>query len=212
MPFVKKIEVENGILGIWKISEPAAALKSDIQLSESEKTEFERFILEKRKVEYLATRLLLKQLLNTKTEIIYDKSGCPKLKNSNLNISISHSSEFVVIVVSDKQVGIDVENVHRNIDKVTNRFLHHEEYLWAEKQENPQVAKILLWCAKEAIFKCTKLAGVQFDTQIFISPFEMKNSDFFNGKLIGEKGEENYSLWYFYFGNNIMVYCVEVEN
>lgn len=212
MPFVKKIEVENGILGIWEISETADALKTSFQFSEIEKIEFNRFNHEKRQVEYLATRLLLQILLNIKTEILYSNSGCPKLKNSNLKISISHSAELVTIFISDKPSGIDTENIHRNISKVTNRFLHPEELDWAEKQETSQTAKILLWSAKEAIFKCTKQSGIQFDTQIFIHPFDMKSTDFFNGKLITDTGEENYSLWYFYFGNNIIVYCVEIEN
>ena len=212
MPFVKKIKVENGILGIWKISETADVLKSSFQFSDIEKVEFNRFISDKRQVEYLSTRLLLQILLNEKTEIIYDKSGCPRLKKINRQISISHSTELVTIFISDKSIGIDTENIYRNISRVTNRFLHPDELAWAEKQENSQTAKILLWSAKEAIFKCTKLSGIQFDTQLFIHPFDMKNRDFFNGKLITDTGEENFSLWYFYFGNNIIVYCVEIEN
>lgn len=212
MPFVKKIEVEHGVLGIWKISETADELKSAFQFSEMERTEFDRFILEKRQVEYLAIRMLLQNLLNTKTEIIYSKSGCPKLKNTNREISISHSAELVTVFLSDKPSGIDTENIHRNINNITNRFLHNEELAWAEIQENPQTAKILLWGAKEAIFKCTKQYGIQFDKQIFILPFEMKNTDFFNGNLTTEKNVENYNLWYLLFENNIIVYCVEVEN
>lgn len=212
MPFVKKIEISNGILGIWEISEPADELRAAFQFSESEKTEFERFILEKRQVEYLATRLLLQILLNGKNEITYDNSGCPKLKNVNRQISISHSAELVTILISDKPSGIDTENIHRNISRITNRFLHPEELEWAENQENPQTAKILLWSAKEAIFKCTKQSGIQFDTQIFIFPFNMNNSDCFSGILTGKSGEEHFRLWYFYYKNNIIVYCVEVEN
>lgn len=212
MPFIKKIEVDNGILGIWEMTESSATLKSAFQFTEKEKEECNKFILEKRQVEYLATRLLVQNLLNAKTEIVYEKSGCPKLKNSNQNISISHSADLVAIFISNDPIGIDVENINRNIEKVTSRFLHRKEISWAEKQENPQTAKTLLWCAKEAIFKCTKKAGVQFDTEIFINPFEMKNTDFFNGKLISEMGEEYFRLWYFYFCNNIIVYCVEVQN
>lgn len=212
MPFVKKIEVENGILGIWEITESAEALKSAYQFSENEIAVFNRFILEKRQVEYLATRLLLEHLTGSKTEIFYEKSGCPILKNSHKKVSISHSAELVVIFLSEDFTGIDVENRNRNVEKVTNRFLHADELVWAEKQPDPQSAKILLWSAKEAIFKCTRQSGIQFDTQIYIFPFEMNDSDCFSGKLKGKPGIENYRLWYFYFKNNIIVYCVEVEN
>ncbi len=212
MPFIKKIEVENGILGIWEIAESASSLLIDFQFSEDEKAEYDKFIIEKRRVEYLATRLLIQKLLTDKSEITHEKSGRPIIINSNQNISISHSAELVVIFISNDSVGIDVENVTRNIDKVTHRFLHHKEMDWAEKSENHQIAKILLWCAKEAIFKCSKQAGVQFDTQIFIPPFEIEKTDCFIGKLICEKGSENFNLRYFYFRNNIIVYCVEVKN
>jgi 4'-phosphopantetheinyl transferase len=210
MPFVKKIEIKNGILGIWEMTESAESLSSSFHFSEKEEVEFQKFKSEKRKVEFLATRLLLQQLLNIKTEIAYQKSGRPELKNSLLQISVSHSAQLVTIVISNNSVGIDVENVTRQIDRVTKRFLHPEELAWIEKSENGQFLKILFWCAKEAIFKCSCQSGVQFDTQIFISPFEFGKTDFFNGKLIAANGIENYNLWYFYFQNNMIVHCVEV--
>jgi len=149
MPFVKKIEVENGILGIWELTESVDSLIADYNFSENEETEFKRFILKKRQSEYLATRLLLKQLLNKKSEIIYLKSGKPQIKNSSLNISISHSAELVVIFISDNLVGIDVENINRNIQPVAKRFLHINELEWIEKSENRQNLMILHWVQRK---------------------------------------------------------------
>ncbi|HSO87636.1 MAG TPA: 4'-phosphopantetheinyl transferase superfamily protein [Draconibacterium sp.] len=209
MPFVKKIEVKKGILGIWEITESAESLSSTFHFSENEEVEYHKFKGEKRQVEYLATRLLLQQLLNKKTEITYLKSGRPVLKDSSLQISISHSAQLVTIVISNDLVGIDVENVNRQIDRVTKRFLHPEESGWIEKSENRQFLKILFWCAKEAIFKCSCQAGVQFDTQIFIPPFDFGKTDYFKGKLTSANEVENYNLWYFYFQNNMIVHCVE---
>ena len=212
MPFVKKIEVENGIIGIWEITESADSLVPVFHFSEDEKTEFQKFKGEKRQKEYLITRLLLQHLLNEKTEITYQKSGRPQLKNQSKHISISHSAEFVVTFISNDLAGIDVENIHRNIDRVTKRFLHPKELAWIEKSDNRQISKMICWCAKEAIFKCSCIDRVQFDKQIFIPRFEIGKTDFFNGRLITSNGEENYNLWYFHFGNNMIVYCVEVKN
>jgi len=212
MPFVKTIEVKNGIIGIWELTESAESLISAFQFSENEAIEFKRFKGEKRQKEYLATRLLLQQLFDEKTELTYQKSGRPELKNSFLNISISHSAEFVVVFISKELVGIDVESVYRKIDRVTKRFLHTKELDWIENSEKPQILKIIFWCAKEAIFKCTFQAGVQFDTQIFIPPFEFEKTGNFEGILTSEKEVENYSLWYLHFQNNIIVYCVEAKN
>jgi len=212
MPFVKKIEVENGIIGIWELTEPVDSLIIAFQFSENEEAEFKKFLLKKRQSEYLATRLLLQQLLGEKTEITYQKSGRPQIKNGILNISISHSADLVVIFISDKSAGIDVEKVNRNIEPVAKRFLNKKELAWIEKSGNIKDLMILYWGAKEAIFKCSNHAGVQFDTQIFISPFEFGMTNFFKGTLTNEKGEETYNLWYFYFQNNIIVYCVEEQN
>jgi hypothetical protein len=212
MPFVKNIEVKNGIIGIWELTESAESLITTFQFSENEAIEFKRFKGEKRQKEYLATRLLLQQLFNEKTEITYRKSGRPELKNSFLNISISHSAEFVVVFISKELVGIDVESGYRKIDRVTKRFLHVNELEWIEKSENCQTLKIIFWCAKEAIFKCSFQEGVQFDTQIFIPPFEFEETSNFAGILTSGEGVENYRLGYIQFQNNIIVYCVEVKN
>ncbi|HSH19710.1 MAG TPA: 4'-phosphopantetheinyl transferase superfamily protein [Draconibacterium sp.] len=211
MPFSKKIEVENGILGIWELTESVDSLINVFQFSWNEKVEFEKFRFEKRKREYLATRLLLQQILNTKAEITYQQSGRPQIKNSKQNISISHSADFVVVFISNDLIGVDVENVNRNIKKVTGRFLHKKEMEWIEKSENRQFLRILFWCAKEAVFKCSCQSGIQFDTQIFIPPFEFEKTDRFKAELTTDS-KENYNLNYFYFQNNIVVYCVEVQN
>jgi phosphopantetheinyl transferase len=212
MPFVKKIEVENGLIGIWEITESAGSLIGVFPFSEVEEIEFQKFKGEKRQKEYLATRLLLQNILGKKTEISYQESGRPQIKNSSLNISISHSADYIAIFISKDSAGIDIENIHRNIDRVTKRFLHPEELSWIEKTDNRQIVKMMYWCAKEAIFKCSCESGVRFDTQIFIPPFDFEKNNLFNGKLITSNLEENFNLWYFYFGNNMIVYCVEVKN
>jgi 4'-phosphopantetheinyl transferase len=155
MPIIKKIETEVGILGIWKLSESVNELVSLFNFSTKEKEEFSKIKADRRKTEYLAARLLLNELVNEKKEIQYQKSGKPELKNSQKNISISHSADFVVVFLSDKEIGIDVEYTQRNIKKVASRFLHEEEFKHIQSLDDPQTATVLFWSAKEAFFKCT---------------------------------------------------------
>ncbi len=210
MPFVKKIETEIGVLGIWELTETSSSLLCAFNFSENEKIEFSKIKFEKRKCEYLATRLLLESLLKEKTEITYLSSRKPILKNNPLNISISHSANLVVVLTSAQKVGIDVEIENRSIDKVVHRFLSQTEMLDVEKAMNKQKAKIIYWGAKESIFKTTDFNGVQFDRQISISPFKLKTEGYFFGKLTTEEIAESYKLWYFSYQNNSIVYCVEV--
>ena len=206
MPIIDKKITEAGILGIWKLTESATDLISQFQFSEIEKEKFDKIKIERRKIEYLATRLLLENLLDKKPEIIYLKSGKPELKNIQKNISISHSSEFVVALVSEKNIGIDVENTQRNIKKIANRFLCEEELNYIQNMADTQTATILYWSAKEAVFKCTDKDGILFSKQIFVQPFEIKTIGNFKATL---NKNIHYKLWYFFIENNIVVYCVE---
>lgn len=207
MPLVKKIKNEFGEIGIWQLTETSDDLKKQFRFSREEEVKYENIKAEKRRTEFLAARLCLEILLAEKPEIEYLKSGKPFLKNTNKELSITHSSELVVVLVSDKKVGIDAENIHRNIDKVAHRFLHKKEFETIHLSKNPQVGKILYWSAKEAIFKCTEIEGVQFNEQIYISPFEIKNEGIFKGCL---NNTDCFILGYFFYENNVIVYCVEV--
>ena len=206
MPFIKEIKTEAGLIGIWKLSESSEKLKKDFNFSMHEKTEYSKIRWEKRKTEYLATRLLSHKLLGFKPEIVYESTGRPLLKNSRLNISISHSTELVTVIISDKKVGIDVENTKRNIDRTAKRFLHKNEFNHIVTLENPRTIKILYWSAKEAIFKCSDSIGIEFNDQIFIDPFQIKTEGAFSGTL---NNSIHYKLWYFFHENNVIVFCVE---
>jgi len=212
MPIVAKKNTEVGILGIWKLSESSTELMSKFNFSEKENEEFRRNKAEKRKTEYLATRLLLQDLLNEKTEIQYYKTGKPFLENTNKNLSISHSSDFVVVLLSENKIGVDVENTERNMDKIALRFLHEKEFKHIQNLEYPKTATVLYWSAKEAIFKCTNEQNILFNEQITILPFEIKKEGHFFGTFTFNSSIINYKLWYFFYEKNVTVYCIEKEN
>lgn len=212
MPFSLKIETEVGILGIWELTETVGMLAQNLKFTEDEHYEFAKIKAEKRKKEYLATRLLLQNILNRKTEIAYHKSGKPFLKNCSLKITISHSAQLVAIIVSELDTGIDVENQYRKISHAAKRFLHKNEALLIEKSIYPQTARIIYWCAKEAIFKCAGFEGIKFSQQIIVAPFNINKKGSFIGKIEMQGSYKYYKLWYFTYLNNIIVYCVNNNN
>ncbi|WP_321539515.1 4'-phosphopantetheinyl transferase family protein [Flavobacterium piscinae] len=57
---------------------------------------------------FMAVRMLLQYNGYTDFDLYYDEFGKPHLKDG-VNISISHSFDFSVIILSDKNVGIDLE-------------------------------------------------------------------------------------------------------
>lgn len=210
MPLIEKITIENGTIGVWELKETADDLLKICKLNLSDTARLETFKAEKRRKEFLASRLLLQTLLPQCPEIIYqEKSRKPSLKNSSLNISISHSADLAAIILSEKSIGIDIEQLSRNIDKVVTRFANPSEITFIEKSNDPQLVKILLWSAKEAIFKCSGIQGVQFNEQINIVPFDYTAQQHFCGSLNYSSGKFYYDLFFRIIKNNVLVYCVQ---
>ena len=212
MPLVKKIKAEAGILEIWELIETIYELERIFNFSEKEREEYQQIKNERRKAEYLSIRIMTQQILGKKVEIAYLPSRKPVLKNDTSFISVSHSKNLVAVLITKKHhVGIDTELIDRNIDRVAKRFLSAEEVNHIRQFKNQQIGKILYWCAKESIFKCTPHDGIQFNSQILIIPFRHENKGSFFGMLKTDSGHENFKLWYFPFKNNMVVYCVPLN-
>jgi len=210
MPLIEKIANQNGTIGVWELKETADDLLKSCTINSDDTARLESFKAEKRRKEFLATRLLLQNLIPENTPIIYrDEFGKPSLINSDLNISITHSADLAAIILSEKNIGIDVEQLQRNIDKVVTRFASTAEIEFIESSKDPQFVKILLWAAKEAIFKCSGIHGVQFNEQIAITPFDYNAHSCFTGALRHPEKEVGYDLFFRIIKNNILVYCVQ---
>jgi len=210
MAFLSTIETRAGTIGLWELTEDSAYLSAKFIFSQQEKKDFEKIKHERRKREFLAVRMLLEAMMRSKTEIEYDVNGKPLLPGIRLNISISHSAELAVVILSKKNTGIDVENTGRNITPAARRFLTLEELEYTSKCNNSPVMQILYWSAKEAIYKCIRLNNFTFGTQIDINPFKLDSkSGSFTGKVTNDIRSFNFSLGYFFYKNNVVVYCVE---
>lgn len=211
MPLIEKIKSESGTIGIWELQESADDLLKNCQLHPADSERLNAFRSEKRCREFLASRLILQNLFPGYPQIVYTETvGKPVLKESELHISITHSANLAAVYISEKKVGIDVEQLDRNIDKVVQRFVAPQEIDFIEKGSHPQLAKIMLWAAKEAIYKCSGLPGILFNKQILIENFDYRAQNHFSGKLLYQGITTKYRLNYHIVKNNVLVYCVEV--
>jgi phosphopantetheinyl transferase len=184
-------------------------LESIFNFSDSEKIEYQQIKFDRRKKEFLSTRLLTKILVGRKAEIEYLPSRKPLLRNEPQYISISHSENLVAVFLSPKcRIGIDAERMDRNISQVAKRFLSINETEDIERLNDQQLGKILYWCGKESIFKCTLQSKILFNQHISIAPFLLNEEGTFLGSLHSNSDSENFKLNYFRYKNNIVVYCV----
>lgn len=177
MPLFKTISVTNGLLAVWQITESSGELQSFFTPEELADPNFQKYSFEKRKVEWLAIRVLLKQMIGSGFEIHYTEVGKPRIIHSLYkHISISHSRDFAAVCIHQQHpVGIDIESITRNYASVKKRYLSESEL---EQVNEDSMLQCIYWCAKEAVFKLVDKEGVDFRKQIHVQPFHAETNKF----------------------------------
>lgn len=119
---------------------------------------------DKRKAEILTSAVLIKKALKdlniNEADVTYDKAidGKPYFSNiENLYYNLSHSGDYVVLAMSDTNVGIDIQKIEPKIKNVAKRFFTDEEnqYLNSLDGEERIFAFYKIWSVKESYIKYT---------------------------------------------------------
>ena len=203
---VQKIEgSSNRSWGLWLIQEDEATLRGD--LGELEPTP-PSFTNPKKRLEFLAGRLLIRQLLNsmelTFSGIRKDEYGKPYLKNLGYHLSLSHSFPYVAAIVDAEQVvGIDLEQPKEKLFRIAPR-IHAPDEL-ADAGEN-LTKHCVYWCAKEALIKIYGKKDLTLAGDLKIGPFELKNEGIITGSIIASDPPTELLLKYRVFDDFVLVF------
>jgi phosphopantetheinyl transferase len=190
MPLLSKTEENNATILIWELTESIQELEKISSFSNTS-----HLHSEKRKKEFICSRLLLKEY-NSDLQISYTENGSPILSNEEF-ISISHSANLIVIAVSKKNIGVDIQEISEKPKKLFSKFgnSHHTD-LSKEKCT-------LVWSIKESVFKYHKIGNVDFRNDIYIPSFTEKGK----GKLeITFKNKVTLSSFYKRINNYYLSY------
>ncbi|MDR3261328.1 MAG: 4'-phosphopantetheinyl transferase superfamily protein [Tannerella sp.] len=154
MPILQKST--SPLWGIWKIEEHWADLLARSEQPENYLPFLGNSKSDGRKAEWLAVRLLLKELTGIETGIAYHANGYPFLPDMPFHISISHTKGYAAVLLhADHPAGIDIEYRSERIQRLKSRFLDESEQRLLG--ENPGTTELLIcWSAKETAFKMTK--------------------------------------------------------
>ncbi|MBC7654759.1 MAG: 4'-phosphopantetheinyl transferase superfamily protein [Oligoflexus sp.] len=197
-------------IGLWLITETNSDLEAQLQLKTHELELLSSLSNGKRNLHWLATRVLLRKMLNTNEYIDCraDENGKPILINHPYHISLSHSYDYAAVMISKtKQVGIDVEIIKNKIERVQNKFLSQEELNTIDN--NDRIEKLYVyWCAKEALYKLNGKKETSFKDHIHIKPFNylpygdlsatIEKDATANVYTVNYKKIDNYMLGYVY--------------
>jgi 4'-phosphopantetheinyl transferase len=193
-------------LGVWKIEEDLKTLLQSVVLENDDKKKYKIFASTSRKLEFLSVRALLTELLGKDARIVYNKNNKPFLKDGSRFISISHSNKLTAILMSiNEKVGIDLEYMSANIEKIAYRFLNRKEKI-TDNPANRIYHLYLHWCAKEALYKICDKEGISIKKNITIEPFEVKDSGEIRGTVKTRKIDDSFDLFYARYDNYAIVW------
>lgn len=93
---------------------------------------------------------VLKEFFGVEGKIVKNENGKPYIEGSPYHFNITHSHEMVMLAVSDKPIGIDVERIEeRDYKKFSKRFFSEEE----QSRVNGLLSFYVLWTKKESFVK-----------------------------------------------------------
>ena len=206
MPLTNIIYLDAGRrIGCWQITESMEELSESLTI-DADLEERVKNCHERRVKELLATRVMLKQLTqNFEEKIVYDENRKPSLKYGSEKISISHSKDRLVILMSKSaEVGIDVEYVGEKILRIKEKFLTERELEFIDED---LLKGTIYWCAKESLYKFYGERGLDFRKNLIMNDFEVKRKGHFQAKIVQEQFYKEMIVNYCVFDEFVMTYC-----
>ena len=173
MPVIEDFNVSSKTRYVlWEITENYETLFSGLELDLKSKQMLSQKKSETHKNQFLAVRYLLKYLSIDLHNLNYNSSGNPFFEN-NYKISISHSGVYVAVIISDTDVGIDIETINDRVLKIKSKYLETE--LNYPLELNTETS-LVYWNIKESVFKAVDKPGIDFKKNILVPPLDMKKN------------------------------------
>lgn len=95
-------------------------------------------------------------------QLLFSEQGKPLLSPPSAHINHSHAGDYAILAHHpEKSVGVDIEQLRPQLLKIYPRFCNEAEL--SLLGPNPQLETLLLiWCAKEALYKAIGEKGTDF--------------------------------------------------
>ncbi len=174
MPLLFTQTIGDAVLGVWSKLETAEQLLPMICLHDADKAVYEQIGNDRRRTEWLTTRIVLRELLNCDTTIGHDADGKPYLIDCDSFISISHSKNMVAVMLAKQNLGIDIEQITARTTKVRHKFLTGNELGWCKTDTE----HTLVWTVKEAAYKLNGCGLEHTEVEIEENPNFVQVADY----------------------------------
>lgn len=199
-------ENSNCKWGIWKMEEDPELLLSQLD-NKQDLIDFTQTVSSSaRTLERIAVRVLFKTLLKEEKTIHYHPNGRPYFEDRSINISISHTKEYVAVILSQSPlVGIDIEYVSDRVKRIRSRFISDSEYI----DPQDEITHLLLhWSGKETMYKALSKEKVDLKNNFRIHPFTPQQKGFFEASETFTKDNLQFKIQYIVTDNYIVTYTI----
>ena len=196
MPLYRTYKQKDLTVGVWKVDETIEQLCSMFHQFSIYEEGLARFSHEKRKQEWLAVRVLLKELLGEEKKIVYLPSGKPCLEDGSACISFSHTPGYVAVAIHPSaEVGVDIEQYGTRVQRLASRFVREDEQVSVASGDEIY-ALLLHWSAKETMFKLMEEEAVDFLDHLRIFPFTLQESGVMEAQEFRSSNEQKFLIHY----------------
>ncbi|MDR3118117.1 MAG: 4'-phosphopantetheinyl transferase superfamily protein [Mediterranea sp.] len=193
--------------GIWKITEtPDELLALLPDHGAMYVHESDVFKSDSRKTEWLAVRVLLFTLTGENEPVHYHPSGKPYFTGGTY-LSISHTKGYAAVIVGKTgEVGIDIEKTGERVHRAAPKFVRDDEFLPEDPAQKTQ-ALLLIWSAKETMFKCMDEEAVDFREHLYVGLSQM-DGGCFSGKETRSPRGKTYVINYMLDTDFVMTWTI----
>ncbi|MCB0736601.1 MAG: 4'-phosphopantetheinyl transferase superfamily protein [Bacteroidetes bacterium] len=195
MPCILNKSLPSGsLMALWRIEETEEELSSKLMLDDSEKNYLAGIKADNKRLQWLASRVLIRELVNPPGQILmdWDQHGRPYVLNYDFEVSISHSRNMAAVIVGESRCGIDVEEINNKIGRISKKFVSDEERVFIST-DNSILYETLIWGAKEALFKLIGGNGVDFKKNLRIHAFKL-NDGYFKASISHKSSNKELEL------------------
>jgi phosphopantetheinyl transferase len=212
MAVLLKQEKNQCLFALWVIDETEEELFCRFSSAPQEEIEaLNQFKNPVKRIERMASRLLIYELLGKKVIIAYDEYNKPFIQGDTRSISISHTKGMVAVQIGNSSVGVDIEHISDRVANIAHKFLSVSE-LKGINLDKQMLHMYAFWCAKETVYKIYGKRRLDFKEHIHIAPFNIEKEGIIKASL-NKLGKQHFLLRYFIYELNnkdkymIVKYC-----